>query len=243
MRIDGRKSNELRKINIIPEYLAHPAGSVLIECGKTRVICSASIVNEIPQWMKAEKLKGGWITAEYGLLPCSTLERVSRERKGTGGRTHEIQRLIGRTLRASCDLSKIENKTVYIDCDVIDADGGTRCASVTGAMVALKIALAKLLSSGDIKENPFITDIAAISVGIINDEAILDLCYLEDKTAEVDMNVVMTSAGKFVEVQGTAEGKTFSREQMDSMLILAEKGIRQLFEIQKNTLKTLNLTL
>jgi ribonuclease PH len=234
MREDGRENNELRKIKIIPDYLKHPTGSVLIEFGNTRVICCATIADEVPGWMRAQNVKGGWITSEYQLLPTSTGERVKRERKGVSGRTQEIQRLIGRSLRAACDLEKIPGKTIYIDCDVIDADGGTRCASISGAMVALNIAVGKLLESGKLKENPIKTNIAAVSVGVLNDTSILDLCYTEDSSAEVDMNVIMTSEGEFVEVQGTAEGKTFSRDQMNEMLDLAVKGNNEIFKIQQN---------
>jgi ribonuclease PH len=234
MREDGRKINELRNIKITPNYLKHPTGSVLIEFGNTRVICCATIADEIPGWMRAQNVKGGWITSEYQLLPTSTGERVKRERKGVSGRTQEIQRLIGRSLRAACDLEKIPGKTIYIDCDVIDADGGTRCASISGAMVALNIAVGKLLENGKLKENPVKTNIAAVSVGILNDTSILDLCYTEDSNAEVDMNVIMTSEGEFVEVQGTAEGKTFSRDQMNEMLDLAVKGNNEIFKIQQS---------
>ena len=234
MREDGRKNDELRKIIITPDYLKHPTGSVLIEFGNTRVICCATIADEIPGWMRAQNVKGGWITSEYQLLPTSTGERVKRERKGVSGRTQEIQRLIGRSLRAACDLEKIPGKTIYIDCDVIDADGGTRCASISGAMVALNIAVKRLLKEGVLKENPIKANIAAVSVGILDDVSMLDLCYSEDSTAEVDMNVVMTSSGEFVEVQGTAEGKTFSRKQMDQMLDLAVKGNNEIFKIQEN---------
>ena len=229
MRTDGRKNDELRPLKITPGYLHHPTGSVLIEFGQTRVMCSATIVNEIPPWMRAQKIKSGWLTAEYQLLPTSTHDRVTRERKGVSGRTQEIQRLIGRSLRAACDLSKIEGKTIYIDCDVLDADGGTRCAAISGSMVALRIAIEKLLNEGTIKENPIINDIAAVSVGILEDKAILDLCYDEDCTAEVDMNVIMTDKGEFVEIQGTAEGKTFTRNKMNELLDIAEKGIRKIF--------------
>jgi ribonuclease PH len=234
MREDGRKNDELRKIIITPDYLKHPTGSVLIEFGNTRVICCATIADEVPGWMRAQNVKGGWITSEYQLLPTSTGERVKRERKGVSGRTQEIQRLIGRSLRAACDLEKIPGKTIYIDCDVIDADGGTRCASISGAMVALNIAVKRLLKEGVLKENPIKANIAAVSVGILDDVSMLDLCYSEDSTAEVDMNVVMTSSGEFVEVQGTAEGKTFSRKQMDQMLDLAVKGNNEIFKIQEN---------
>ena len=230
MRIDGRKQDELRPIKITPDYLHHPTGSVLIECGLTRVICSATVVNEVPPWMRAQKVKGGWLTAEYQLLPTSTHERVRRERKGVSGRTQEIQRLIGRSLRASCDLSKLDGKTIYIDCDVLDADGGTRCASISGAMVALRIALKKLLANGEIKENPLNNSIAAVSIGVHENDVLLDLCYTEDCSAEVDMNIIMTDRNEFVEVQGTAEGKTFTRNKMNDMFDIAEKGINNIFK-------------
>jgi len=239
MRNDGRKLDELRAIKITPGYLHHPTASVLIECGMTRVICSATITNEIPPWMRAQKIKGGWITAEYQLLPTSTNERVKRERKGLSGRTQEIQRLIGRSLRASCDLSKLDGKTIYIDCDVIDADGGTRCASISGAMTALRIAVEKLISSGEIKENPITTNIAAVSVGVHNDNVLLDLCYTEDCSAEVDMNIIMTDKNEFVEIQGTAEGKTFTRKQMNEMIDVAEKGINNIFKAQNATIENI----
>jgi len=185
--------------------------------------------------MRAQNVKGGWITAEYQLLPTSTHDRVKRERKGVSGRTQEIQRLIGRSLRAACDLEKIPGKTIYIDCDVIDADGGTRCASISGAMIALNIAVAKLIKEGGLNETPIKAQVAGVSVGMLNGEPILDLCYSEDSAAEVDMNIIMTSEGEFVEVQGTAEGKTFSREQMNQMLDLAVKGNNEILEIQKTS--------
>ena len=234
MRSDKRANNELREIHITPNYLKNPTGSVLIEVGNTRVICCATVADEVPGWMRAQNVKGGWLTAEYQLLPTSTSERVRRERKGASGRTQEIQRLIGRSLRAACDLNKIPGKTIYIDCDVIDADGGTRCASISGAMIALKIAVEKLLAEGRITEDPIVTDIAAVSVGVLKGEAILDLCYSEDSNAEVDMNIIMTSEGEFVEVQGTAEGKTFSRGQMNEMLDLAVKGNTEIIKIQNS---------
>lgn len=241
MRVDGRKNDELRKIKITSDFLNNPTGSVLIEFGGTRVICSVTIADEVPGWMRAQNVKGGWITAEYQLLPTSTHDRVSRERKGVSGRTQEIQRLIGRSLRASCDLLKIPGKTIYIDCDVIDADGGTRCASISGAMIALQIAVKKLLKKGELKENPIMVNVSAISVGIFGNEAILDLCYSEDSSAEVDMNVIMSSDGKFVEIQGTAEGKSFSREEMDLMIDLAEKGNSEIFKLQNNIIEKLDL--
>jgi ribonuclease PH len=234
MRFDKRNNDQMREIKVTPNFLQNPAGSVMIECGKTRVLCSATIVDEVPPWMRAQKVKGGWITGEYQLLPTSTNTRVRRERKGASGRTQEIQRLIGRSLRAACDLEKLDNKTIYIDCDVIDADGGTRCASITGSMMALRIAIDKLLKDNKITEDPIKYNIAAISVGMVNETELLDLCYEEDSNADVDMNVIMTEHFEIVEIQGTAEGKTFSRKQMNNMLDLAEKGLTELFKVQKN---------
>ena len=236
MRTDGRNSNELRKIRITPNFLINAYGSVLIEWGKTRVICSATVADEIPQWMKNEKKKGGWITAEYSLLPASTETRVKRERNSISGRTQEIQRLIGRCVRGACNLEKLEGKSIYIDCDVIDADGGTRCASITGAMIALKIALAKLVSEDKAPADVLTKNIAAVSVGIIKGETLLDLCYTEDSSADVDMNVIMSEDGKIIELQGTAEGESFSRDELNNMLDSAEKGLKEIFGIQKNAL-------
>jgi ribonuclease PH len=186
--------------------------------------------------MKNEKIKGGWITAEYGLLPTSTETRVKRERTSISGRTQEIQRLIGRCIRGACNLEKLEGKTIYIDCDVIDADGGTRCASITGAMVALRIALAKLISESKAPSDVLIKNIAAVSVGIIKGEILLDLSYTEDSSADVDMNIIMGEDGKIIELQGTAEGESFSKEELNKMLDSAEKGLKEIFEIQKNVL-------
>ena len=233
-RVDGRAAGQLRKVEIIPNFLRNPTGSALIEFGMTRVICSAMIAEEVPPWMRAQKVPGGWLTAEYQLLPSSTPERTRRERdKGTGGRTHEIQRLIGRSLRACCDLKKLGERTIYIDCDVIDADGGTRCASITGGMVALRLAVSKLLYDGSLKEDPIHCDVAAVSAGLLAGVPFLDLCYEEDVAADVDMNVVMTNKGEFVEVQGTAEGNPFDRSKMDAMLDMAVAGINELFKLQK----------
>jgi ribonuclease PH len=233
MRTDGRKVDELRPIKIVPDFLKQAYSSVLIEWGKTRVICSATVAEEIPQWMKNEKKKGGWVTGEYQLLPTSTQQRVKRERNGLSGRTQEIQRLIGRSLRGACNTEKLDGLTIYIDCDVIDADGGTRCASITGSMIALKRALDKLIAAGRVDQSVFIQNVAAVSVGIVDGTPVLDLCYEEDKNADVDMNVVMSDDGKIIEIQGTAEGKSFTRSDLDSMLGLAEKGLKEIFEIQK----------
>ena len=227
-------NNELRKVNIIPRFQKNPAGSVLIECGNTRVICAASVIEDVPGWMKAQKVNGGWVTAEYQMLPSSTGTRSRRENKsGPSGRSQEIQRLIGRSLRGAVDLEKLGPRTIHIDCDVLDADGGTRCASITGGMIALNMAVDSLLKDKILTENPIIANVAAVSVGIVDGTPVLDLCYEEDVRAEVDMNVVMDETGKFVEVQATAEGEAFSRDEFNKLLDLAEKGIGQLLEYQK----------
>jgi ribonuclease PH len=236
MRFDLRKNDEMRPVLAQSEFLHNAAGSVLISFGNTRVICSASIVEDLPQWMKIQKKSGGWLTSEYQLLPSSTPERSKREVQGISGRTHEIQRLIGRSLRASVDLEKLGRRTIYVDCDVIDADGGTRCASITGAMIAVRIALSKLLEKKMLPESPLSRNIAAVSVGIVNGTPLLDLCYQEDVSAETDMNVVMAEDGSFVEIQSTAEKNTFTRKQFDEMLLLSEKGIKQLFKIQNEVI-------
>jgi len=228
---------ELRPVKIIPKFQKHPAGSVLIECGNTRVICAASILEEVPPWMRAQKVSGGWVTAEYQMLPSSTSTRSRRENKsGPSGRTQEIQRLIGRSLRGAVNLEKLGPRTIHIDCDVLDADGGTRCASITGAMTALNLAVAGLMEEGVLEENPVTANVAAVSVGIVGGEPTLDLCYEEDVKADVDMNVVMDENGNFVEVQATAEGIAFSRKDLDALLDLAEKGIKEILEIQKTVI-------
>lgn len=233
-RIDGRKPGELRKISIVRDYLNHALASVLIEIGGTKVICSVTREAKVPPWMRAQNVPGGWITSEYAMLPAATQERTQREasRGRQSGRTMEIQRLIGRSLRAVADLRDIGECTLYVDCDVIDADGGTRCASITGASVALRLALVKMHEDGLIKTIPVKENVAAVSVGIITGEPVLDLCYEEDSAAAVDMNVVMTESGKFVEIQGTAEGKPFTDEQMAAMLKLARQGIAAIVGIQ-----------
>ncbi len=234
MRPDGRKNDELRPIKIEKNFIKNADGSVLIELGNTRVICTASIENKVPPFLKDQKR--GWITAEYGMLPRSTPVRMLRESTAgrVGGRTHEIQRLIGRALRAVVDLEKLGERTIWIDCDVIEADGGTRTASITGGYVALVEALKQAMSAGMISENPIKDSIAAISVGIVLGEPRLDLCYAEDSQAEVDMNVVMTGSGKFIEIQGTAEIFPFSKENLLQLLSLAEKGIREIIRIINN---------
>lgn len=236
MRPSQRQSNQLRSIRITRHYTKHAEGSVLIECGDTKVICTASVEERVPPHKKGSG--DGWVTAEYGMLPRSTGERVSREAtKGKqSGRTQEIQRLIGRSLRAVVDLQKLGERTIQIDCDVIQADGGTRTASITGAFVALHDAVSGLINKGLIKETPLKDFIAAVSVGIYQGTPVLDLDYVEDSTCDTDMNVVMLGNGHFVEVQGTAEGHAFSREEMDALLELAKSGIVQLIEKQRTAL-------
>jgi ribonuclease PH len=234
-RSDGRQNNELRKIKITTNYTMHAEGSCLIEFGNTRIICTASVEEFVPSFLRDSGK--GWVTAEYGMLPRSTNTRIRRDRAAGSGRTQEIQRLIGRSLRAVVDMEKLGERTIKIDCDVIQADGGTRTASITGGFVVLGLAVNKLLSSGLLKESPIQDYVAAISVGIYKDELLLDLPYEEDSNAQMDMNVVMVGKGDFVEVQGTAEGKTFSKEEMDGLLDLAKGGIECLFEIQKKNLE------
>lgn len=235
-RSNGRHPNDLRQVRITRNYTKHAEGSVLVEFGDTKVLCTASVDSGVPRFLKG---KGeGWITAEYGMLPRSTHTRNDREAsKGKqGGRTLEIQRLIGRSLRAMVDLKKLGENTIVIDCDVIQADGGTRTASITGAAVALVDALSYMLKKKMIKQDPLTQLIAAISVGVVKGQVVLDLDYEEDSNCDTDMNVVMSQLGGFVEVQGTAEGKPFSREQADAMLLLAEQGIKTLIEQQQQAL-------
>jgi ribonuclease PH len=237
MRSDGRKHDELRPISLEPGYLKFAEGSCLITLGDTRVLCAASIDERVPQWMKGRG--SGWVTAEYSMLPRATLERTQREAsKGRlGGRTHEIQRIIGRSLRAVTDMVKLGERTVWLDCDVLQADGGTRTAAVTGAWVALALALAKAFDPKDAKKWPLSGQIAAISVGFVAGRPLLDLAYEEDSRAEVDMNVFMTDGGKFTELQGTAETVPFSRPELDAMLALAAGGVRTLFAAQRSAVE------
>jgi len=237
MRNDGRLANGIRKVIITPDYIRHAEGSCLIEIGNTRIICTASIEDGVPHFLRGQGT--GWVTAEYGMIPRSCRIRVPREatRGKKGGRTHEIQRLIGRSLRSVCDLAAIGERTIWIDCDIIQADGGTRCGSITGSFVALGLALNKIKTEGILDKIPLTDYIAAISAGIVNGNLLLDLSYEEDSGAEVDMNVVMTGKGDFVEIQGTAETKPFAREDMDKMLDLARKGIDKLVKKQKEVLK------
>lgn len=236
MRHDNRNSDQIRPVKITRHYTKHADGAVLIECGETKVICTASVSEKVPHFLKG---KGqGWLTAEYGMLPASTNERMQREaaRGKQSGRTMEIQRLIGRALRSVVDLGKLGERTIQIDCDVIQADGGTRTASITGAFVALHDAVDKLLSKQLIETSPILDHIAAISVGIKNGESLLDLDYVEDSSCDTDMNVVMTGKMGIVEVQGTAEGETFSRQELDTMLDFSLQGIQTLIEKQKAAL-------
>jgi len=232
MRIDGRENNQLRNVRITRNYIVHPAGSVLIEMGQTKVICTAMIEEKVPSFLKGSG--SGWVTAEYGMIPGSTGQRKQRNTKGIDGRSQEIQRLIGRSLRAVVDLKKLGERTIWIDCDVIQADGGTRTASITGAFVALKDAIDKLISNGLLEVSPITTSVAAVSVGIVDGEILLDLCYEEDSHAHVDMNLVMTGEGEYIEVQGTGEEKPFSRMQMNALLEMGEQGIQKLIAFQND---------
>jgi ribonuclease PH len=237
MRPDGRKNNEIRDVKVHRNFIGAAEGSVLISMGNTRVICTASIEDRVPLFLRDQKK--GWITAEYSMLPRATQARVVRE-SSTGrisGRTHEIQRLIGRALRSVVDLSVIGERTIWMDCDVIEADGGTRTAAITGAFICLSDALKYALRNGLIDKTPLKDYLAAISVGVVNGEPRIDLCYSEDSTAEVDMNVVMTGDGKIVEIQGTAEGTPFSKTALDSLMKLAEEGINSLINMQKKLIE------
>jgi ribonuclease PH len=238
-RTDGRAWDELRPVKITPGYQSFAEGSALIELGKTMVVCSVSVDEKVPLFLRGGG--NGWITAEYGMLPRSTVSRTPREaaQGRVAGRSQEIQRLIGRSLRAITDLTALGERTLIIDCDVLQADGGTRTAAITGAYVALHQALQTLTNMGVISSVPLKSAVAATSVGIVHGNQLLDLCYDEDCDAAVDFNVVMTSKGEFVEVQGTAEGKPFSKETIDSLLSLAEKGIKELFKIQQAALEKL----
>lgn len=232
MRPSGRANDELRPIKITRNYTKHAEGSVLIECGDTRIICNATVENSVPGFLRGKG--GGWVTAEYGMLPRSTGSRMRRESSlgKQGGRTLEIQRLIGRALRASVDTEILGERTVTIDCDVIQADGSTRTASISGAWVALSDAIQTLLEQGDLQQSPIECQIAAVSVGIYEGQAILDLDYAEDSNASTDMNIVMNSNGGFIEIQGTAEGESFSDDELHEMLALARKGTEEIFALQ-----------
>ncbi|MBC3796679.1 ribonuclease PH [Acetobacterium tundrae] len=236
MRIDGRKKNELRPMAVTRNYIKHAQGSVLIEVGDTKVICTAMIEEKVPPFLKGHKQ--GWVTAEYEMLPGSTNTRKSRDRNRgkIDGRTMEIQRLIGRSLRSVIDLSKLGERTLWIDCDVIQADGGTRTAAITGSFVALHDALSNMVNKGMIKEMPITNFVAATSVGIHQGEPLVDLCYEEDSNAEVDMNMVMTEKGEIIEIQGTGEERPFSKQELEKMLALGEESIKKIIDFQKETL-------
>jgi ribonuclease PH len=234
-RNDGRGADKLRRVQIIRNYIKYPEGSCLIEMGNTKVICTASVEESVPPFLKNSGT--GWVTAEYGMLPRSCDKRIPRGKDS--GRTYEIQRLVGRSLRTVTDMKSMGERSIWIDCDVIQGDGGTRTAAITGSFIALADAFHKLKKDGLIEEVPIKDFVAAISVGIVNGALMLDLSYEEDSRAEVDMNVVMTGKGEFIEVQGTAERKPFKKSQMDDMLVLAKKGIEDLVEIQKKLLKDL----
>jgi ribonuclease PH len=240
-RSDNRAPDQLRPVNIVTEFVSTAEGSVLIEVGNTRVICTASVEESVPMFLRNSGK--GWVTAEYGMLPRATLTRTPREsaRGRIGGRTHEIQRLIGRSLRAVTDLQRLGERSILLDCDVIQADGGTRTASITGAFVALGLALEKLVEAGTLTSVPLKDFVAAVSVGIVDGEPLLDLCYEEDSRADVDMNVVMTAGKKFVELQSTAEHQAFDERQLEKMMDLARKGIQLLLARQQSILKTLAL--
>jgi ribonuclease PH len=233
-RTDSRKLDQIRNTKITPNISPYAEGSALIEVGGTKVICTASVEDRVPMFLRNKGL--GWVTAEYAMLPRATNTRTQRETQRPSGRTAEIQRLIGRSLRAVVDTKVLGERQIYLDCDVIQADGGTRCASITGAYVALALACRRLMKTGQLSKNPVISEVAAVSVGIVEGTPVLDLAYAEDSAAEVDMNIVCTGEGKFIELQGTAEREPFSREQMDEMLILAEKGVKELFAIQRYAL-------
>ena len=234
-RHDGRTPSQLRPVTFTPGFAPNATGSVLVSTGETRVICSAMVEEAVPRWMKEQQVSGGWVTAEYSMLPYSTLQRKQRDssRGKVDGRATEIQRLIGRSLRAALDLDKLGQRTMWIDCDVLSADGGTRTASITGASVAAALACRKLMAEGKIKQWPIKQLVTAVSVGIVNGVALLDLCYVEDKDAAVDLNVVMTEGGQFVEVQGSGEESTFSEAELNTMLDLARGGIGELVEKQR----------
>lgn len=236
MRPSGREPDELRPVVFTPDFTKHAEGSVLAEFGDTRVLCTASVEGRVPPWMRGAGR--GWVTGEYGMLPRATHSRSGREavRGKQGGRTQEIQRLIGRSLRAATDLEALGERTVTLDCDVLQADGGTRTAAISGAYVALQVAMQRLCKQNKLKTNPVHGHIAAVSVGVYDGVAVLDLDYAEDSQAETDMNVVMNEAGRFIEVQGTAEGHAFTREEFDAMLELASGGINSIIEAQNEAI-------
>jgi len=238
IRADGRSANQLRPVWFQNHIAPYAAGSTLIEWGHTRVICGVTVEENVPRWMKEQKVTGGWLTAEYSMLPYSTLQRKPRDiAKGKlDGRSSEIQRLIGRAMRAAIDLEKIGARTICIDCDVLQADGGTRTAAITGAFVALSLAIKKLLAERKLSEDPVLKAVAAVSVGIVNGRPLLDLCYTEDVAATVDLNLVMNYAGEFIELQGSGEEATFTESQLADLLALGKSGIRELLIAQEKAL-------
>ncbi len=237
-RADGRAANQLRPLRFQNGIAPYATGSTLIEWGNTRVICGVTVEDSVPRWMKEQNVVGGWITAEYSMLPYSTLQRKSRDiTKGKiDGRSQEIQRLIGRAMRAAIDLEKLGPRTIWIDCDVLQADGGTRTAAISGAFVALSIAVRRLIAEGKLSETPMLHAVAAVSVGIVAKRPLLDLCYTEDAAAEVDFNLVMNSVGEFIELQGSGEESTFSGDQLNELLALGKTGIQQLLAAQQTAL-------
>jgi ribonuclease PH len=237
-RMDGRRPDQIRPIRFQNGIAPYATGSTLVQWGHTRVICGVTVDEAVPRWMKEQNVTGGWITAEYSMLPYSTLTRKQRDiAKGKiDGRSQEIQRLIGRAMRAAINLEKIGPRTIWVDCDVLQADGGTRTAAITGSYVALALAVRKLTAEGKLTENPLLSAVAAVSVGMIGGEPMLDLCYVEDVAASVDMNIVMNSAGEFIEVQGTGEEATFTRGQLDALLEFGRLGIRELLDAQNRAL-------
>jgi ribonuclease PH len=238
LRADGRSANQLRPLRFQNNIAPNATGSTLIEWGNTRVICGVTVEETVPRWMKEQGVKGGWLTAEYSMLPYSTLERKQRDAaKGKiDGRSQEIQRLIGRAMRAAVNLEKLGARTVWIDCDVLQADGGTRTAAITGAFVALSIAMRRLLANGKLSENPLLHGVAAVSTGIVDGRALLDLCYTEDVAAAVDFNLVMNFAGEFIELQGSGEEATFTEKQLADLLALGKTGVRELLAAQEKAL-------
>ena len=231
-RIDGRATSQMRPIRMIPNFVKNPAGSVMIELGDTRVLCTVTVEDGVPNFLRNAQPPQGWLTAEYSMLPGATSTRSRRERNNVSGRTQEIQRLIGRAIRGVIDLNKCPDMTLTIDCDVIQADGGTRTASITGAYVALKIAIDKLLRSGRLKQNPLKESVAAVSVGLVKGEILVDLNYVEDSTADLDMNVVMTQAGKILEIQGTGEKASFSKDEVVRIIDAAQHALAPIYDLQ-----------
>ena len=238
LRVDGRLPNQLRPLHFRNHVAPYATGSTLVEWGNTRVICGVTVEDSVPRWMKEQNVLGGWITAEYSMLPYSTLQRKQRDiSKGKiDGRSQEIQRLIGRAMRAAIDLEKLGSRTIWVDCDVLQADGGTRTAAITGAYVALSLAVKKMQADGKLKESPLLHGVAAVSVGMVAQQPLLDLCYVEDAAAAVDLNMVMNAAGEFIELQGTGEEATFSENELAALLALGKAGIRELLTAQQAAL-------